>query len=254
VATYVKKQTLYWNANPSNVVNDLGGTGSATSARSITVAESHDASSATYAALQVADDFSSLNGSAEMFTAGALQTAAVAGDIAFIRVKASGLRTNIVNTNAQWSPAINGVARGSLTALSTANTAYSQDLATDPADGLAWTNAKVNAQTFGVYLTAWSDSPSFNKTATARATEFEVELWGPADPETGVITASGVDATGAAGLVVVVPHSRRMPGRGACDPRLSMPGAYRRRPGPTPRATVHRVPSAAAVRPSRPRA
>lgn len=200
----VLKQTLYWNANPSSTVNDLSGSGSASQARAITAAESHDASDTTYARLQANGDLGSLEGEAENLLAAALQTASVSGAISFLRIIYRGKVSAVGGGTATGTlqPRINGTNRGSANGLGASFANYQQDFAVDPADSNPWTNAKVNAQSFGVReYTLTSDPGVYGTGGRVDMSEFKVELWGP---DVQVSTPASVGAAGLACVAAVV--------------------------------------------------
>jgi hypothetical protein len=175
----VLKQTLYWNANPTETI-DSDASGFGTFFPSITAAQSHDANDATLASLNAPDDGGSLvNGDMAARLTAALQTATASGGISFIRVKYRGKVLGGTSAAGSLQPCINGTARGSNSSLSGTMSDYSQDFSTDPADGLAWTTTKLNAQTFGLSMAAQSSDPTFSTTAQAQVAEFSVEVWGP---------------------------------------------------------------------------
>lgn len=193
----VLKQTLYWSGNPTEAFSDLGGTGGFV-ARSITAAESHDASDATYEEIFGEGDHEFLPPDVMVTLDHALQTASAAGAISFVRI--AGRCEVIRDAGAgaffgRFRPRINGVNRGSDdTGLASSFAEFHQDFATDPADAGAWTNAKVNAQTFGVKLEC--NSIDVDTSVLERLSEYRVELWGPDDvqatPPAGSLTTTAV--------------------------------------------------------------
>lgn len=199
----ILKQTLYFNAVPTETLTDINGTGPS-AIRSITAAESHDASDATYYSASVTGDGSGTDGyiSCEVFAV--VDTASTTGGISFVRVKA---RARVAGTGSSgtWQPRINGTARGTPTALTASFADYTQDFTTDPADSNAWTNAKVNAQTFGVYIEVLEPDANFPTAGILRFSEFEIQLWGPSGqtstPATHQSNLNANNATGVAGLV-----------------------------------------------------
>lgn len=200
-------QTLYWNANPSSTVTDISGSGVASQSRAITAAESHDASDATYARLNAGGDSGSLEGEATNDLDAALQTASAVGVIDFVRIKMRGKVSSVGGGTASGTlqPRINGTLRGSPQTLSGAFANMpDQDFATDPADGLAWTNAKLNAQSFGLQeYVITSDPGVFGTQGRADASEFSVEVWGTAT-QTSTPASVGMAAAVGAAVVAVV--------------------------------------------------
>lgn len=214
----ILKQTLYWNANPGSTVTDIQNSG-ASQLRAITAAESHDASDATYARLNCSGDGLSVEGEATNDVEGALQTASVSGTISFLRFifrHKVAKSTGSGSASGSHQPRINGVARGSAASSSGSFAESSQDFATDPADAAAWTNAKINAQTFGIQQYALTNDPGVYLTnARADLSEFRVEVWGPPLPQTSTpasvsATATVNAATGVPGLRTVTPASVAM--------------------------------------------
>lgn len=203
----VLKQTLYWNADPSSNVVDISGSGDANRGRAITAAESHDANDTTYERLDATGDFVSIEGEASNEVSGALQTASVSGPISFIRIifrqKVSAVGGGTASGSTQ--PFINGTTRGSAEAASGSFVDHQQDFSTDPADGLPWSNAKINAQTFGVkQYVLTSDFPNYATTGRNDLSEFRVEVWG-VDPVTVTATpAAGAGSASGEALAPVV--------------------------------------------------
>lgn len=174
-------QTLYWSANPTFALTDNSGSG-ATETRAITAAESHDALDTTYEGLTAPGDGLSLDGNADLRASRSLDTASAVGTIDFIRVIIKGRATKTGSGSAVGAviPRLNGVDRGSSQTLTTSFVAYSQDFTIDPADAAAWTNAKLNAQTFGLSIHADSTDAAFLTSSLVRMSEYSVEVWGTA--------------------------------------------------------------------------
>lgn len=189
----VLKQTLYFNAAPTETLTDINGTNPLLG-RNITAAESHDASDTTYHELDVPGDGIGTDGLATTDVYAVVGTASTAGGLSFLRVKARA-RVTGAGSSGTWQPRINGTPRGTATALSTSFTDYTQDFTTDPADSNAWTDAKVNAQTFGVLLQAAELDANFPTAAVIRFSEFEVQLWGP-NSQTLAPSAAGALVSG----------------------------------------------------------
>lgn len=207
----VLKQTLYWNANPTHDAVFVTGDSTLISrGRSITAAESHDASDATYERIQAnVDGASEFNADGYGDVYGALQTASASGAISFVRVKGrvktaaySGAGSGSVGGGIQ--PLINGVLRGSEDAGGASFANVQQDFATDPADAAAWTNAKVNAQTFGQRVRAAATDADTSWTTGCRTdlAEFSVELWGPDAQTSTPASVAVVVAVGAAAILI----------------------------------------------------
>lgn len=203
----VLKQSLFWSGNPAFTVTDVGGTGGGET-RTITAAESHDAVDSTYYGLSVGGDGLGSNGDLTATVSRAIQTAAAAGVISFLRIGVRARVTGNGGESATFQPRINGTDRGTLTGLSSTFTLYTQDFTTDPADALAWTNAKVNAQTFGLALEDFYNDAFTPGGANLRVAEYSIELWGPnaviEAPASTVLTAVVGAAVGVVGLVVAV--------------------------------------------------
>lgn len=175
-------QTLYWNANPSNALTGIQNPGAETILRAITAAESHDASDATYVRLQTTGDGASTEGEATNDVEGALQTASAVGTIAYLRfvwrhkaAKSTGAGSVIGSTAAR----INGATRGVGGSTTGSFVEYAENFTTDPADASPWTNAKINAQTFGCQQYGLTDDPGVYTTNVRHdVSEFRVEVWG----------------------------------------------------------------------------
>ena len=179
----VLKQTLYWAANPNSTLTDLNGAGAVTQARAITAAESHDGSDATYARLRAIGDSAALEGEGTNRVDGAMQTANVGSGvaIAFLRFLTRGRVTKTGGGTASGTIGVvmNGVLRGTPDAMGAAFANFQQDFATDPADGLPWTDAKINAQTFGILEYVLTSDPGvFGTQGMTDDAEFRIEIWG----------------------------------------------------------------------------
>lgn len=210
----VLKQTLYWSGNPAfTLVDNSAGACPPTEARAITAAESHDANDATYESVIASGDGVEFDPDYEAHVSRAIDTASVTGTISFIRMRARARFIGNGDTSnvGSWQPRINGTDRGSSAGLTGSFADYSQDFTTDPADSNPWTNAKLNAQTFGLHLRAAIVDTDHINSADIRLSEFSVEVWGP-DVQTmtpaGATVALAVSAGAlVAGLVAV-----------SCDP------------------------------------
>jgi hypothetical protein len=210
----VLKQTLFFAGNPTFSTTDFVGNG-ITVFRTLTAAESHDGSDATYYRFATPSDIFGLGqGDAIAQVSRSIDAASVTGAISFIRIKARGQYVKVGGdgtVQCRWQPRINGVDRGVQQQFSSAFANFSQDFSTDPADGLAWTNAKVNAQTFGTTLEIITNAATVDNTAEGWLSEWSVELWGPSSdtstPASVLLTASSSAPTQVLGLVVSAPQS-----------------------------------------------
>lgn len=173
------RETLWWAANPGTTLTDNSGSGS-TETRTITSAEAHDSSDATYEELTCPGDGLGSEGDAtiDIGTNNALTTASTS-PISFIRIIARGKVTRTAGTGTatgSFTLKINSIAVGALTFLQTTLITTPQDFTTDPADGLPWTAAKINAKKFGLILACLTGDDS--TTAVGAITEFTVQVWG----------------------------------------------------------------------------
>jgi hypothetical protein len=180
------QQTLLWTATPTQGINDLANAGGLQTLRSISAAESHDGSDATFAKFRGTDDgFGPVDFDGEMFMWGPVTAAAVSGPISFVRIRA---RTSSLNTGPSaaflW-PVVGSTTyyTGPILCPGSA-TNGSADLAVNPATGLAWTNAAINATTLGAALRNTSADPNFMAVLDSFLYEWSIELWGP-----GIVTA-----------------------------------------------------------------
>jgi len=110
-----------------------------------------------------------------------LDTASAAGTIDFVRVKHRSRVTAVfgIFTGSKSRPSINGTSRGVHNELSpTTFTNYQDDFTTDPDDAAAWTNAKINAKKFGVFLEIVGNDQDAD--GYVDAAEITVEVWGTA--------------------------------------------------------------------------
>ena len=189
-------QTLYWSGDPTFSLDDLEGTG-ASESRAITAAESHDANDATYEGLAVPSDGVN-DGHAVLTAHRAVGTASASGNIEFVRIVIRGRVTGGGGESATIYPLISGTSSGNV-GLTSTYTDYSFDQATDPSDGLAWTNAKINGKTFGVTLEGFYSAGA--GAATVRVPEFRVEVWGTVGQTS---TPSSVSATAAVGVAAAI--------------------------------------------------
>jgi len=198
----VLKQTLYFSAVPDVTAFDNNGTGGEAHTNFASAAQTHDANDATLFTGECSGDFDTLVGHGTWYLDKALDTASVSGTISFIRMK---FRAKYEHTGGgaiaikAYMPRINGTSRGAQSAITASYADYSQDFATDPADSAAWTNAKLNAQTFGVQLDASTDSAFGNP--VVRFPEFAVEVWGPDVQTAAPASAGALVGVGAAALV-----------------------------------------------------
>jgi hypothetical protein len=211
----VLKQTLFFAGNPTLSTTDFVGNG-VTVFRTITAAESHDGSDATYYRFSTPSDIFGLGqGDVIAQVSRTIDSASVTGSISFLRMRARGKKHQVGgdgNVFGRWQPRINGTDRGSQQELGNEVFAdFSQDFSTDPADGLAWTNAKVNAQTFGTTLEVITNAATADNQAEVWLSEWFVELWGPSSdtstPASVVLTVSSSAPTGVLGLVTSAPQS-----------------------------------------------
>jgi hypothetical protein len=195
----VLKQTLYWSAVPTLTAFDNNGTGGESHSNFGSAAQSHDANDGTAAVMDCSGDFDTVNGSGTWYLDGAVDTAAVSGTVSFVRMKFRAKYAHVGGgaiVVKAYQPRINATNRGSQIAITTSFADYSQDFATDPADSAAWTNAKVNAQSWGARLDASTDSPFGDP--QAYLSEFSLELWGPpADQESTPASVGIVMGVGA---------------------------------------------------------
>lgn len=194
----VLKQTLYWSGNPSfSLTDDTAGACPPSQIRAITAAESHDSSDATYFRANASGNGVDTNPAFGANVSRAIDTASASGALSFVRVKirAQMTGTGDVDNTGTVVPRINGTNRGGAASLTGSYVTNQWDFTTDPADSLAWTNAKVNAQTWGVDLTASVNDTDFICNGDLRLSEFVVELWGP-DALTLSPTAAGVSVAG----------------------------------------------------------
>ena len=200
----VLKQSLFAAALPTDVLDDYAGSGS-TSANWSTAAGTHDSNDATRAVLSLIGDGAGVSPAASYSLQGAFDAASVSGAITSLRVKFRARYTGTATgPTATVSPLLNG-AEQSASTVTTAWTDYSHSFTVDPSDGQPWTNAKVNAQSFGVLLNGASGSDFDNW--SLQVSEVRVELWG-ADVQVLTPSAAGVAAAVgaaiiAAGLVAV---------------------------------------------------
>lgn len=113
-----------------------------------------------------------------------LDTATASEPYSFVRVVTRGKRVDnlapTVTATVFYQPSIAGAKRGAGSALSVTPTSDTQDFATDPADGLPWTAAKVNGQRWGWWLVAFLIPPSqFDSSVEAWAVDYRLEIWVP---------------------------------------------------------------------------
>lgn len=146
-----------------------------------TQANLKDGSDTTGSKLQVqGDDVAAGNATyREEWTLDAL---AYAGAISFIRIK---IRHDFENVGAAGDgsgsvrPSINGTSRGSTVASAAAVAVDSQDFATDPDDGLPWTQAKLAAKKLGWFLQCQTISAGSDDLMEQWVRDYAVEVWGP---------------------------------------------------------------------------
>lgn len=128
-----------------------------------------------------------------------LDPATSAGTHAFIRIvsRTDRVGSPALGIAARYQPSIDGVSRGTLHDVFAAED-DAQQFTLDPADGLPWTNAKLNAQKFGWYLEAGAAGAplSLDAVCTCAVVDFRVEVWGE--------DVSGASTTEIAGVVDVV--------------------------------------------------
>jgi hypothetical protein len=199
----VLKQSLFWTGNPTFSLADLGGSGNFAENRAITAAESHDANDATYEEVAVGGDGAGTNGDLLATAHRAITTAAASGVISFVRVRLRGRVTGGGGAAGSAGPNVSGTPAGS-SFLSGSFADYSFDLATDPVAGGSWTNAKVNAQTWGLVLDVLFNDAFTPGSALLRVSEFSVELWGPSADSINLPSVGAVLAPGAAVLTAGV--------------------------------------------------
>lgn len=199
----VLKATLYWHNSQTHDVGDVNGC--VPTFTDMTNAQSYDASDTTYSQLATSDDAGNvLNADSWAWNEAHVDTASVSGTITFIRVKIRARQAVTAGTgpiSKEWSPYINGTRRGNLTGLSTSYTWMTEDFATDPADGVAWTNAKINAQKFGYEIRLISSDGAYSTAANIRVSEVALEVWGPGADTVNVPTA---DVTASLGTAVLL--------------------------------------------------
>lgn len=199
----VLKATLYWHNSQTHDVGDENGC--VPTFTSMTNAQSSDASDTTYSQLATADDTGNvINAYSWAYNQAHVDNASVSGTITFVRVKIRARRATTAGTGpvfCEWMPLINGLTQGISTGLSTSYTWMTEDFATDPADNQPWTNAKINAQTFGYYIQIASSDPAYSTAANIRVSEVALEVWGPGADTVNVPTADVVASLGAATLL-----------------------------------------------------
>lgn len=205
------KQTLYWSVNPTEVVDDLAGTGYSVSA--LTAAGSHDGSDATYGELSANGD--TVDSPSVVWEEYALPSSYTAsGSISFVRacMRARVQKSGAAAGSASWDlyPTFNGAfASGSSVTPTNSYTLFTVDWTTVPGAGGGWHASDFTTATFGFAGTVSANSPDL--AAVARMAEMYLEVWGPSGDTSTPSSLSGTggisSATIVAGLVVSVPSS-----------------------------------------------
>lgn len=177
----VLKETLYWASAQAHDQGDVNGC--VPTFTTMSLAQSHDASDTTYAQLATSDDAGNvINADSWAWNEAHVDTSSATGAISYVRVKIKARRATTAGTGPvtyEWSPYINGTRRGNLIGLSTSFTWMTEDFAVDPADGLAWTPAKINAQKFGYEIRIVSSDGAYGTAGNIRVSEVELEVYGP---------------------------------------------------------------------------
>jgi len=214
------KQTLYFTTSPDpdyQIVTAVATTESWALVFADGSTDSHDASDSTQAAFGGSDP-GTANVDCTGYAQDVMTTAAVSGAISFVRFKIRGKRLpNNANAVGKLSPCGAGTQIGTLTSMTASYVDYQFDFTTDPIAGGAWTNAKINAQSWGVYISSLSTYSLKNGSCNTYFSEFRMEVWGPAadfiTPASVAITATvSASAAAATGAVAIVATSVGMSG------------------------------------------
>lgn len=175
------QQSLFWTSNPATQIQDLAGFGNpGFIVQFITAAGSHDGLDTTFMQFEAIDDGASASDT-QALAYRAVTVAAVSGPISFLRMKAR------VSATEQDGPlaetlylVVGGVAYQSAgIAIPASKTNVSLDFPLNPATGLAWTNAAINAVTMGGALRNQSLDVNFASGVETYLYEWWLELWGP---------------------------------------------------------------------------
>lgn len=221
--------TLYASSLSTYAFNSLTGSGSRTPC---TIAQLKDSNDATRYAFNATGDFvdDDIIDGYENFV---LDTASLSGaTIEKITIKIRADRDADFSSG-RVIPRINNVNRGSFHAVGLTPTTYSQDFTSDPADSNPWTEAKLNAQTFG--WAGGTGSMQYGGTSDPtgsddlRISEFAVEVWGTPAPQTSTpdstsMTATANTATQVIGARTVTPACVTMTANNATDAVFELTG------------------------------
>lgn len=197
--------TRYLSGALTTVDLDSGSTGAGSSGI-ITAPQARDGSDATMHTFIAPDDFGNgLNGNGRCDVFGALDAAAPAGTIEFIRVRVRARKLTALGTGPTFS-VVYFYLNGARTLLGASGAAFAEvglELATNPFTLAAWVASDFAVPAFGFTIEAQSIDPTFSSVAQGDVSEFWLEIWGTVGAVARVKSTYGdaIDKAVASGIV-----------------------------------------------------
>lgn len=197
--------TRYLSGALTTVDADLALTG-AGSSDIITAPEARDGSDATMHTFIAPDDTGSgINGSGRCDVFGALDAAAPAGTIEFVRVRVRARKLVALGIGPTFD-FFRFYLNGTRTLLGDSGAAFAElglELATNPFTLAAWVASDFAVPTFGFTIEAASIDPTFSSVAQGDVSEFWLEIWGTVGAVVRVKSSYGdaIDKAMASGIV-----------------------------------------------------